>query len=250
MSNEVTTPNAGGLAALKGLRAGLAQVRAQIPASVGGTPLLRLLKDGQWVVGAEDTAIANGTEIMLNPLSFQSGYSCWTNRAPGQGKNELMGEEMWPVGQPKPPASTLPVHHDPRTQDLCQWKDCMSVDVKVLTGPMGGQQLLYKGTSVGALRALSSLLDAIMARIDLGSEYVCPIVQLSSDSYNHQSYGRTYVPVMDIVGWADMQGNEEDEVPLNTPAPVTPAAPPAAAQEQAAAAPAAQPEPAGRRRRV
>lgn len=209
MSNEMTTPNAGGLAALQTLRAGLQQVRATIPASVGGTPLLRLLKDGQWVAGAEDTSLPPGTEVMVNPMSFQSGYTCWTNRAPGQGKNELMGEEMWGIGAAKPPASTLPVHHDPRTQELCQWKDAMSVDLKVLEGGMAGQQLLYKATSVGGIRALSALLDAIMARLDEGTQYVCPVVSLGSDSYNHQSYGRTYVPVLEIVSWANMQGHEE-----------------------------------------
>lgn len=210
MSNAVTTPNAGGLAALQSLRQGLQQVRATIPASVGGTPLLRLLKDGQWVVGSEDTVIRSGTEAIVNLMSFQSGYSCWTNRAPGQGKNELMGEEMWGIGAMKPPASTLPVHHDPRTQDLCQWKDAMAVEFKMLDGAMKDQQVLYKTTSVGGVRAMSALLDAALARIDEGTVYAFPILRLSSDSYNHNSYGRTYVPVLEIVGWADKNGNEED----------------------------------------
>jgi hypothetical protein len=244
MSNAVTTPNAGGLAALQSLRTGLQQVRATIPASVGGTPLLRLLKDGQWVAGAEDTALPAGTEVMINPMSFQSGYSCWTNRAPGQGKNELMGEEMWGIGAPKPPASTLPIHHDPRTQDLCAWKDAMGVDIKVLDGSMMGQQVLYKATSVGGIRALTTLLDAIMARLDSGTEYVCPVVSLGSDSYQHQSYGRTYVPVLDIVGWANMQGIEEAVVG-GAPPPVDKVVKQPEPEPQPVAA-----EPVGRRRRI
>ena len=245
MSNAITTPNAGGLAALQTLRSGLAQVRATIPATVGGTPLLRLLKDGQWVVGSEDTVIAAGTEAIINPMSFQSGYSCWTNRAPGQGKNELMGEEMWGIGAAKPPASTLPVHHDPRTQEVCHWKDAMSVDLKVMDGAMMGQQVLYKSTSVGGVRVMTALLDAIMQQIDTGTEYICPVVQLSSDSYNHNSYGRTYVPVLEIVGWAVMTGREQADD--GAPAPVDTVV-------KAAPAPAPEPEeqaaPAGRRRRI
>lgn len=243
MSNAVTTPNAGGLAALQTLRTGLAQVRATIPASVGGTPLLRLLKDGQWVVGAEDTVIAAGTEAIVNPMSFQSGYSCWTNRGPGQGKNELMGEEMWGINTPKPPASTLPVHHDPRTQELCAWKDAMGVDIKLLDGAMQGQQVLYKTTSVGGIRQLSALLDAIMAKLDTGSEYICPIISMGSDSYNHNSYGRTYVPALQIVSWANMAGQEEDGEP-GTAEVVTKQPDPEPEPQPAAA------EPAGRRRRV
>lgn len=240
----MTTASNTGLAALQSLRTGLQQVRANIPATVGGTPLLRLLKDGQWVAGAEDTPIKNGTEVIVNPMSFQSGYTCWTNRAPGQGKNELMGDEMWGIGQAKPPASTLPQHHDPRTQELCQWKDAMAVDIKVLDGALDGQQVLYKATSVGGLRALSALLDAVMERLDEGTEYVCPIVAMSSDSYQHQSYGRTYVPKLDIVGWANMQGQEEadDGAPAAVDKVVQTVEPAPEPQPDAA--------PAGRRRRI
>lgn len=254
MSNAITNAGATGLAALASLRSGLAQVRASIPASVGGSPLLRLLKDGQWVAGSEDTVIRAGTEVIANPLSFQAGYSCWTNRAPGQGKNELLGEEMWGINAVKPPASTLPVHHDPRTQELCQWKDIMSVDMKVLDGAMAGQQIIYKASSVGGTRALSALLDAVMAKIDTGSEYVFPVIALSSDSYNHNSYGRTYVPVLEIVGWADMQGREEDaDAPAAVDTVVKAAAAPARKAEPAPAPePTPEPEaaPVGRRRRI
>jgi len=82
-----------------------------------------------------------------------------------------------------------------------------------------------------------------MARLNAGSEYVCPIVQISADSYNHNSYGRTYVPKFDIVGWASMDGTEED-------APAAPAAKVAAAAPAPAPEPEVAAEPAGRRRRV
>jgi hypothetical protein len=242
MSNAVTTPNAAGLAVLQNLRAGLQQVKASAPRSASGTPLMRLLKDGQWVAGAEDTVIATGTEAIVNLMSFQSGYSCWTNRAPGLGKNELMGEEMWGINTPKPPASTLPVHHDPRTQDICAWKDCMGVEMKFLGGALKNQQALYKTTSVGGLRALTALLDEALAKIDEGSEYVFPIVAMKSDSYNHNSYGRTYVPDLEVVGWANVQGEEED---ANGDG-----APPAIDEVVKPEAPVAETAPAGRRRRL
>ena len=246
--SQLTTPNAGGLAALQSLRQGLAQVRQTVSAAVGGTPYLRLLKDGQWVMGAEDTVVAAGTEVIVNPNSLQSGYSCWTNRAPGQGKNELLGEEMWGIMTPKPPASTLPVHHDPRTQELCQWKDQMSVDIVLLNGPHAKQQVLYKASSVGGLRALTAMMDAVMDRIDTGSEYVFPIIKLSSDSYNHNSYGRTYVPVMEIVGWANAAGEEDMDGDDGAPAAVDQVVKQAAPEPQPEPEPAA--APAGRRRRI
>ena len=246
MSNAVTTPNTGGLAALQTLRKGLQQGRATIPSSVGGTPVLRLLEDGPRVVGSEDTVIRSGTEAIVNLMSFQSGYSCWTNRQPGQGKNELMGEEMWGIGAMKPPASTLPVHHDTRTQELCQWKDAMSVEFKMLDGAMKGQQVMYKTTSVGGVRAMSALLDAALAKIDEDTVYAFPIIRLASDSYNHNSYGRTYVPMLEIVGWADKNGNEEDGEDLAAVRAVDEVIKPEPVKEPEPVAA----EPVGRRRRL
>lgn len=258
-NTQVTKPaaNSMGLQALQSLRSGLMTVRQQIPTSVGGTPLLRMGKDGQWMVGREDTTIPHGTEALVNPLALQHGYSCWTNRKPGQGKNELMGQEMWSIREPKAPVSTLPQHHDARTQDLCEWKDAMSVELRFIDGPMPGQQVLFNTTSVGGLRMMDNLLGEIMDKIDTGSEYVFPWIQLGADSYQHSQYGKTYIPLFTIVTWADMQGNEEpsgDQVPLAkaaAPAP-QPASAPAPQPEpaQAAAAVAADASPVGRRRRV
>lgn len=262
MSNAVAHQTASGLAALQSLRSGLAQVRTQIPASVGGQPLLRLLKDGQWVMGQEDSAVAAGTEVVANPLSIQSGYSCWTNRAAGQGKNELMGEEMWGIGAVKPMAFDMPKHTDPRTGAACDWKDCLSVDLKIIMGPYEGQQVLFKTTSVGGVRVVTALIDAIMEKLDSGSRFICPIVSIGSDSYNHKSYGRTYVPTMEIVGWASMEGDEEPEAgePAPVDQPVTQQRVEPARQETKRQpdpsdiggdpAPAATTAPAGRRRRV
>lgn len=269
--NEVTNTRPTGLAGLASLAAGLANVRQSLPATLSGIPLMRLLKDGQWVVGAQDTPLPAGTAVVINPSSIQTGWSCWTNRQPGQGKNERLGEELWPFGTPKAPVQTLPVHHDPRTQERCVWKDIMAVDAVVLDGELADQQVLYNTTSVGGLRALNDLVAEVMKRVNAGSTYYMPIVLLSSDSYQHSSYGRTYFPVFQIDGWMDEEGNEdEDFVAGEEPVPTAPlrAAPPPApparttrakpaaepvadvGPEPAAAAPVDDAAPTGRRRRV
>lgn len=72
MTNEVTTPKAAGLGALGALRTGLQNVRTRLP-EIGSSPYLRLLKDGDWVFGQEDNAVAKGTEAIINPLSIRPG---------------------------------------------------------------------------------------------------------------------------------------------------------------------------------
>jgi hypothetical protein len=220
MSNEVTKPNQTGLGALGALKTGLANVRTKLP-EVASSPYLRLLKDGDWVFGQEDNAVAKGTEAVINPLSIKHGYSCWTNRQPGEGKNESLGEIMVGLNQPLPAMHELPQHSDPATGRPAPWKDQMSVDIKFVTGKHKGTQVMWKVGSVGGLNAAKGILDAIMAKLDEGTSFVCPIVTLDSDSYKHATYGKTYVPKIEVVGWMDLEGNEEDTEDDGAPEPVT-----------------------------
>jgi len=239
MSNELTTPNRTGLGALGALRSGLQNVRTKLP-EVASSPYLRLLKDGDWVFGQEDNAITKGTEAVINPLSIKHGYSCWTNRQPGQGKNESLGEIMVGLNQPLPLAHELPQHSDPTTGTICPWKDQLSMDIKFIGGKHKGTQVMWKVSSVGGLNASRTILDAILTKLDEGTPFVCPIITLDSDSYKHTTYGKTYTPKIEVVGWMDLEGNEEGDDTVTGPAAVArvekapepePAAEPGAAEE-------------------
>jgi hypothetical protein len=220
MSTEVTTPKQTGLGALGALRTGLANVRTKLP-EVASSPYLRLLKDGDWVFGQEDNAVAKGTEAVINPLSIKHGYSCWTNRQPREGKNEPLGEIMVGLNQPLPAIHELPQHSDPTNGRAAPWKDQLSMDVKFVGGKHKGTQVMWKVGSVGGLNAAKGILDAIMAKLDEDTPFVCPIVTLDSDHYKHATYGKTYVPKIEVVGWMDLEGSEEDGDDDDAPEPVT-----------------------------
>ena len=223
MSNEVTAAKQTGLGALGALKTGLANVRTKLP-EVAGSPYLRLLKDGDWVFGQEDNAVAKGTEAVINPLSIKHGYSAWTNRQPGEGKNENLGEIMVGLNAALPAMHELEQKVDPQTGRPAPWKDQMSTDIKFLGGKHKGTQVMWKVSSVGGLNAAKGILDAILTKLDEGTSFVCPIVTLDSDSYKHTTYGKTYVPQIEIVGWMDLEGNEEDSdepaAALDAPKPV------------------------------
>lgn len=217
MSSEVTTAKSTGLGALSALKTGLTNVRTKLP-EVGGSPYLRLLKDGDWVFGQEDNVVTPGTEAIVNPLSIRHGYASWTNRQPGEGKNEKKGEIMVGLNQTLPPIHELEKHVDEDNNDKpCPWKDQLAIDVKFLTGKHKGTQVVFNTTSVGGLNAGRGVLDAILEKLEEATEFVCPIIRLDSDSYKHNTYGKTYVPVMEVIGWANLQGEEEDSDVVSGP---------------------------------
>lgn len=211
MSNEVAKANsaAGSLAInVDQLRAGLSNVRETMK-ETGGTPFLRLQKDGSWVFGSDDADIAPKTEAVINPMSIKHGFSCWTDRKAGEGKNELLGEVMVSAQQAKPMPHELDKKTDEKTGRECDWRDQNAIDLRLIGGKHNGTQVVFKTTAVGGIRVIRALLDAVIDRVSEGeATYLCPIVELASDSYKHSTYGKIFTPVMEIVGWADVNGNE------------------------------------------
>ena len=209
MSNEVTTPNKTGLGALGALRTGLANVRAKLP-EAGGKGILRMLQEADgWVFGQEDNALPLGTEVAINPLSIKHGYTCWTDRAKGEGKNENLGERLYGLSEQVPAMHELEKMEDPKTGAPCAWKDALTMDMKVLDGKHANTEIVYKPTSVGGMNASRTIIDAIFDKLAEETPFVCPIVKLDQDNYKHASYGKTYVPKFEVVGWMDLEGNEE-----------------------------------------
>lgn len=233
--NELIKPANTQLSGLASLKKNLQQVRATLPVS-GNSQYLRMLTDGDWVFGAEDNAVAAGTEAVINPASIEQGYSCWSNHPKGGPKNELLGEQMYPLGAPVPSKHEMPDKGWP-------WGDQSSFDVKFLNGKHENTQVLYKTSSRGGINMVRTLIDAILARLEEDTVYLCPIITFGNDHYKHKSYGKTYVPVMSIVSWMDMDGNEDPAL-VDGAEPAEIEAP----KEEPKAEPEQEPAPVGRRR--
>lgn len=225
MTQEVANVSGGAanVAVLQSLRQGLANVKETLVVK-GGDPFLRMEKDGVWVYGADDTQVEEGSRWAVNPFSLEHGYACWTRHPESERKkNELLGERMVPMNTKKPDKTTLP-------QYAFDWTDQYSFKLRCTNGADEGQEVLFKTTSVGGTNAVNALIAAIMKQLDLDAGHPVPVLDLSNDSYNHKDWGKTYIPVFNVMSWATMEG--EAAAPA--------AAPAAQAEAPAAAAPARQ----------
>lgn len=199
MGTEMTKPSNNALAAAQALKGKLAKVAANIPAN-GSSQYLRMLQDGNWVFGAENTEIAKGKdELAVNPLSIKQGFVCWTDYGKDDKRaNEVLDEKMYPLGADVPLKSEMPEQAFP-------WSEQYSFELRIMTGKHKGKQMLYKSTSVGGLNMIKAIIDQIMAQLDSDEpEYMVPVVTLDVDSYQHKKWGKTYTPEMNIVDWVTM----------------------------------------------
>jgi hypothetical protein len=199
MTNAVANRSAGAVAALANLKRGIQNTRQAIPAS-STKPILRMGTDGIWVYGQDNIEVEDGSEWAVNPLSIRHGFVCWTNKKKGEGKNELLGEVYASMSSDPIDPSTLPDKGWP-------WKAATSVELKCVTeGEDEDEEVIYKPSSVGGANAMQELLDAIEKQLDSGSDAICPVIKLNCDHYNNKQYGKTYVPIFEVVDWMTMDG--------------------------------------------
>lgn len=211
MGNQVATRSSGGaLAAVKALKANLTKVRDTLPQ--GGLGYMRFLQDGNWVFGQENNEIAKGKdELALNPLSIKTGWSCWTDYDEKGKKNELLEEVLVPLGKEPPLKHELKDHG-------WEWRELITADFKILSGPHKGKQVTYNTTSAGGISMMRALIEQVLVQLDEDEVNIVPVITLGSDHYNHKLWGRTYTPEFDLVEFISMDGEDmsddgEDEQP-------------------------------------
>lgn len=199
MSNAVTTRAAGGaLAAAQALKSNLAKIRDELPQ--GGSSFLRFLQDGNWVFGKENHEVAKGKdEVAVNPLSIKTGWSCWTDYDERGKKNELIEEILVPLGTPKPLKHQLKDHG-------WEWRELVSADFKILSGPHKGKQVTFSTTSKGGVGMMRSLIDQILVQLDEDPANIVPVLVLDSGHYPHPKWGRTYTPAYELIEFISLDG--------------------------------------------
>jgi len=219
MANEVTKAAALPAALVAKIAAGIG--RSQIGAGAGGghgQPLLRLVT-GKWLFGQGNDEVQHGSSWLANITTFKHGDVTWF-------ESKLVDEymvDMWSETRPLP--GPHPTGAEPKAQ--------MSVELKCMNGEDAGLTVLYKISSLGGTAALYDLKEAVRRRVDeFGPEYpyLFPVIQFGSTSYPNKRYGgTTYNPVLERIGWADINGTlEEGEAgpaPAPEPAPVKPGKP-------------------------
>jgi hypothetical protein len=188
----------------KQLKQQLQDYRDTAPALGDATPYLRLTRQGDWVYGPDGVPAGQG-RFIIHPASFQHGYISWSD---DDGPARVLGEVMVPFSEPDPGRDALP-------ETGTSWDEQIAF---MIAGVDSKVTLLYKTTSLGGRRANQRIIEAILSRDDSDSN-TAPVVKLEVDSYRHKKYGEIFVPIFDIVGWADPTKLGVEDEPKKKAAP-------------------------------
>ena len=211
--NDIVKSNKA-LPAAIGALANIGQNAAATTGSIGtGDAFGRFTKDGAWTYGQEEIVVEEKSQWIINPLSLRHGHIGW----PEEGGRPT--ELTVPLTDPLPP--------EPDDESL-RWNNTMTWQARCHTGEDRGQQVLFKGGSLGFLKATTSLAQKIAERAQAGEEALVPVVTLEGSHYQHKKYGRINTPELELVAWVTMDGyeqatpvEEEAAEPEPTPEPET-----------------------------
>ena len=196
-------------ATMTSLVTSLETAASAVTATTGGMGFLRMLKDGAWVYGGDDTEVTEGSLWAVNPNSFAMGFQAWDD------DGELLGEELALVSEPPVLKANLPKVDG-------EWKQMLAVQIACIEGDDKGAILKYGTTSQGGIKAINALMQTLVKRIkdpESNGKFV-PVVELLIDSYKHKKYGKIYTPVLQVHKWLDLDDSmttveevlEEEEV--------------------------------------
>jgi hypothetical protein len=171
----------------------------QLEKDVGpaGSVILKMDKRGDWVFGADQTEVDEGTLWAVNPFSFVHGYIAW-------GDGEVLGEKMVSVSHPLPEMESAPAGAKRG------WETQVGMSLKCISGPDNGLEVRYSVTSVGGKRAVQGLAVAIAQQVENDQSKPVPVVTLKRDHYTHKSYGKIYTPVFEVQEWMSMDGDKAE----------------------------------------
>lgn len=219
MGTEVAKKAETQLAALKGLKTKVQKTKRALPA--GKIDFLRMLKSGKWVFGQNNMRVQEGSMWAINPLTFKSGYVCWTDYPDGaKKKNKMLNKVMLPLGSEMPDPEDLKKFYADADEynngEPWSYDPNMSVEMTCVSGEDKGKTVLYETSSKGGTGLLGAYLDKMEAMID--EDTPVAIIKLVNDEYDHPTWGETLTPDFEYVEWRALddagpveEAPEEDE---------------------------------------
>jgi hypothetical protein len=213
MSNDVALFKQAGisLAAIGKYQQALAKVQASAPV-IGGTPILRLDKEGVWRYGQQLIDVEEGSLWAANPLSFGKGYTAWQkgiNKPRGSVMKNILSGELVDIGM-------LP------DVTPAEWSESVEVEFQCLNGQDKGITVKYTANNMGGVERWHELVAQLSHQFAVNPNKLVAVVSLEHDGYFHSNtqYGTRHPqtkapgwivkPVFKVVDWMAMDGKADE----------------------------------------
>jgi hypothetical protein len=159
---------------------------------------LKFTKQGEWVYGADETELPDGTRLILGINTLEEGWIKWVEQKPVERRMGLTAEGFRPaerseLGDDDPGEWEEDADGKPRDP----WR--LTSEVQLLN-PETGDRFKFSTASKGGLAAVADVSGVYGNRLqDEEDPELVPVVLLRSSSYKNKKYGgKTMVPVFEL----------------------------------------------------
>jgi len=161
---------------------------------------VKYTKYGEWVYGQDDTEIDSKEQWAVNPIAAGIGFVGWGDKE--------HGNEGTPLGEHfAHPVAGEPILEEETLDEIDgKWLQAIKLEFKNLEDKT---ELVWKANSTGARNAYKSVMEKVADRLEAENAFCVPVVTMGKSHYNHTKYGKIFTPLLEVVAWADMQGNLE-----------------------------------------
>lgn len=202
---------------------------------------------GEFTYGADDVALAYGSQLVGDLFNVAFGWICWKDSEPVE-------EVLVKILDGKPPLEHNLTDHGPYDSDDDGWREATSLPMVLLCNgedddSEAGTRLLFKGSSGSTVRGVRKLSGAF-GKLFREHQGELPVIEISAESFQarEKKYGKKWAPIFKIVGWigedeltalvGEVGDTDGDYEPEEEEAP----APAKATRRRAAPAPEPEPE--------
>jgi len=183
-------------ASITDVSSALAHSKVNDSVSTGGKAFIRFdYKSGDFTFGRDQQEITED-EIIVNTTSFCHGWVLWVNGTPSKVMRSFV--ETIPDPMPNSPTGDAP-------------SEARGFEARFEDDPE--TVLMFETSSYGGRKGCDTLLNEIRARSAGGeTEYLFPVVKLTSESYKAKQGGTIHNPSFKVVGWVNQAGERQESV--------------------------------------
>lgn len=155
---------------------------------------------GEFTYGADDTALAYGSQLVADLFNVGFGWICWKDSEPVE-------EKLVKILEGKPPLEHQLTDHGPYDSEDDGWREACSLPMVLLCNGDNddsemGAKFMFKGSSASTVRATKKLSGAF-GKLFREHQGEFPVIEISAEQFQarEKKYGKKYAPIFTIKGW-------------------------------------------------
>jgi hypothetical protein len=162
----------------------------------------KLLKfnKGEWLAGQDEEEVPTGTEFVAAVHLLQSGWMRWEDSAPVEIIMGLRADGFRPPARETLGFTDKKLWGELNGQQIDPWR---RTDLLLLADPKTREVYTFSPMSDGGLGATKALTKEYGAHMRDAPKDI-PVVKLGSTWYKHAKFGKVYKPVLEVVGYRNV----------------------------------------------